>query len=141
MVDEFCSFYVYFLAGYLFAPQLFKIADWASQHVNLALAGLLGWFMVNLASVSSGAADLPVVSLALGGAGAVAIVVAASLLVKVPLGTALNYLGARSIVVYLAFFIPMVVLRLVMVKFIPWLDSGTAAALGTGLAVIAHFGR
>ena len=24
-----------------------------------------------------------------------------------------------------------------MVKFIPWLDSGTAAALGTGLAVIA----
>jgi len=137
LIDEFCSFYVYFLAGYLFAQRLFDIAEWVQTHVRLALLGLMAWFVVNLGLVASGTAHLPLVSLALGAVGAVAIVTVASLLTRSTPGVALNYLGARSIVVYLAFFIPMVVARLAFNKALPELDVGTTAALSTVIAVVA----
>lgn len=137
LVDEFASFFVYFLAGYLFAPKLFDLADWAERHVGSALAGLAAWFAVNLVFVTTGWADLPLISLALGGAGAVAIVVAASLLVRIVAGSALSYLGGRSIVVYLSFFLPMILTRLALTKFFPAMDAGSMAALATLLGVIA----
>ena len=100
------------------------------------MLALMTWFLVNLALVYGNIAHLPLISLALGGAGAVAIVVMASLLTKVSPGKALNYLGAHSIVVYLAFFIPMVAARLAFTKVFPGLDMGTMAALSTAFAVV-----
>ncbi|MEP0942659.1 MAG: acyltransferase family protein [Rhizobiaceae bacterium] len=137
LVDEFCSFFVYFLAGYLFAPKLFALAHYAQANSGKALGLLTAWFLINLGLVYASLAGLPVVSLLLGGAGAVAIVVAASLLARFAAGSALNHLGARSIVVYLAFFIPMVVARLAFTKLVPGLDAGTMAALSTLFAVVA----
>ena len=136
LIDEFCSFFVYFLAGYLFAPRLFELAAWAESRLGPAMLALLAWFLVNLALVYWNIAHLPLISLALGGAGAVAIVVMASLLTKIRPGKALNYLGAHSIVVYLAFFIPMVAVRLVFTKVFPGLDMGSMAALSTAFAVV-----
>ncbi len=137
LVDEFCSFFVYFLAGYLFAPKLFALAQYAQANSGKALGLLTAWFLINLGLVYAGLAGLPVVSLLLGGVGAVAIVVAASLLARFAAGSALSHLGARSIVVYLAFFIPMVVARLAFTKLVPGLDAGTMAALSTLFAVVA----
>ena len=76
------------------------------------------------------------ISLALGGAGAVAIVICASLLAQLSFGKALSYLGERSIVVYLAFFLPMVIARLALTRFFPELDGGTMAATATLFAVV-----
>ena len=136
LIDEFASFFVYFLAGYLFAPKLFALAALTERHIGAALAGLAAWFLLNLTFVVFGWADLPLISLALGGAGAVAIVVAASLLTRLFAGAALSYLGARSIVVYLSFFLPMVLSRLVLTKLFPGLDAGSMAALATLFAVV-----
>ncbi len=136
LIDEFCSFYVYFLAGYLFAPWLFALAERAQNYVPTALIGLASWFLINLGLVYFDIAKLPIISLVLGGAGAVAIVTIASLISRLAVGKALNYLGAHSIVVYLAFFIPMVVARLGLSKLWPTLDVGTMAAVSTAFAVV-----
>ena len=76
--------------------------------------------------------DLPVVSLALGAAGGVAVVLLDRAAVDGSGGMRfLGYLGKNSIVVYLAFFLPMAVTRGVLLKFAPFLDIGTVSALVT----------
>ncbi|MCU0789772.1 MAG: acyltransferase family protein [Nitratireductor sp.] len=144
--DEFAGRYVYFLAGYLFAANIFALADWARANVGKALALLCAWFAVNgfatftavdmplWAQAIPGphfASDLPVVSLLLGAAGGIAVVVLTSLLSLVPAMRFLGYLGRNSIVVYLAFFLPMAVSRGVLLKFAPMLDIGTVSLLVT----------
>src|SRR5215218_2594156 len=88
LLDEFCGRWVYFLAGYILAPHIFALADWATDNVQRALAGLVLWAVVNgfLALSPSGLAGyptlatLPFASLALGVVGATAIVTIAALL-------------------------------------------------------------
>ncbi|GIL01754.1 MAG: acyltransferase [Alphaproteobacteria bacterium] len=148
IVDEFAARYVYFLAGYLFAGAIFAVADRAAAHRPRAGLLLAGWIAVNGAlaftPVPAGLlgllghphgveylSDLPVVSLALGAAGAVGIVVVTALLAAVPWAGFLAYLGRNSIVVYLAFFLPMAVSRAVLVRFAPFLDIGTVSLIVT----------
>ncbi len=141
MVDEFCGRFVYFFAGYAFAPAIFRAADRLRRRPLLGLAGLLAWALVEYMLVFTPApesllafvaptgdllggrgavSDLPVVSLLLGLAGALAIISTSSLLsllpAKNPLHRALSWLGAHSIVVYLAFFLPMAVARTTLMK-------------------------
>jgi uncharacterized membrane protein YcfT len=124
VIDEFCARYVYFLAGYLLAPAIFRLADAAVARAGLALAGLAVWAVINgvLALTPSGferfpmLASLPVVSLALGAAGAVAIVTMAALLTQTRAAAPFAYAGRHSIAVYLAFFLPMAATRTILVK-------------------------
>lgn len=151
IIDEFASRYVYFFAGYIFAANIFRLADWAQANVFAALALLSGWALVNgvltfMPSPLSGwemVSDLPIVSLALGSAGAVAVITGTALLAKLRWASFLRYLGRHSIVVYLAFFFPMAVMRGVLLKFAPFLDIGTVSALvtiaGVSGPVILHF--
>ena len=150
IVDEFASRYVYFFAGYFFAPYIFKLAEWARKDVSLATLGLVLWGLVNGAlmfnsiEVTRGGeatllkiGDLPIVSLLLGFAGAVGVILVSALLAKVRWMTFLRFCGQHSIVVYLAFFFPMAVSRAVLLKFGGFLDLGTISALVTATAVIA----
>ena len=82
-------------------------------------------------------AELPFVSLALGFAGALAIVSIASLLTRAGLAAPLRYCGEHSIAIYLAFFLPMAVGRAVLIKLGLVSDVGFAAAAVTATAVIA----
>lgn len=136
LIDEFCSFFVYFLGGYLFAPHIFRFAEYARTNITPSLAILAGWFALNLSLVVLGWSTLPIVSLALGAAGAMAIVAAASLLVQMRFTRLLTHTGANSIVVYLAFFLPMIIMRLIFLKFAPWVDPGTMAFVSTAVGVI-----
>ena len=135
LVDEFASRFVYFYSGYIFAKAIFRYADWVDGNALPALAILAIWGVINGWAVFSGVATLPVVSLALGYFGAVAVVSASVLLSKVNIGAALRYAGSLSIVVYLAFFLPMAVTRIVLLKtgIVP--DLGTVALLVTAAAV------
>ncbi|ADZ72672.1 acyltransferase family protein [Polymorphum gilvum] len=130
IVDEFCARFVYFYAGALFAPRLFALADWADAHRATALAGLLAWATVNGAAVLAGVPALPVVSLALGTLGAIAVVLLGSLLARLPGTDWLAALGRTSIVVYLAFFLPMAVTRILLLK-LDLVDVGTASLVVT----------
>ena len=148
VIDEFASRYVYFFAGYLFANNIFALADWARVNVGKSALLLAGWLAINAAmtfapvqgAISAGLAgvpqidfvsDLPVISLLLGGMGAIAVIVLASLLSMVRPAAFLGYLGRHSIVVYLAFFLPMAATRVVLLKFAPFLDLGTVSLMVT----------
>jgi len=144
LIDEFAARYVYFFAGYLFAANIFALSNWAGENRAKAAAVLVLWFVVNglatftpapqLALAGEGVqfvSDLPVISLALGAAGGIAVVLFTTLLSKLPAARFLGYLGKNSIVVYLAFFLPMAATRAVLLKFAPFLDIGTVSALVT----------
>lgn len=144
LVNEFCERWVFFLAGYLFAPHVFRLADAARRHVVLALAGLAVWALVNGALAMSVVdvgrlvipAELPVVGLLLGVAGAMAIVTVASLLTAANLAAPLRYCGQNSIAIYLTFFLPMAAARFAIVKTGAVADVGVAATLVTAFAVV-----
>jgi uncharacterized membrane protein YcfT len=70
-------------------------------------------------------------SLVLGFAGAVAVTLAATLCMRVPLMKWLAWLGQHSIVVYLGFVIPLGVMRMFIARLSGLFDPGTIALLAT----------
>ena len=130
-IDEFASRFVYFYVGYLFATQVFALSDRARGKPVLALAGIAMWALVNGGLVFAGFSEWPLVSLALGFAGAVAIIVAGTLLARANWLGVLRFCGEHSIVIYLAFFLPMATARTLLVKTNVIPDVGVMALLVT----------
>jgi len=116
VIDEFCARYVYFFAGYWLASYVFTLSDRARGNPALAILGLVAWALINGALVEFGYSELPLISLALGFAGACAIIVTGTLLAQARLLDLLRYCGEHSIVIYLAFFLPMAATRTVLLK-------------------------
>ena len=116
MIDEFAARFVYFFAGYWLANYFFGFANWTSNRPALTLAAIIAWACVNGVVVFTGHAHLPLVSLALGFAGAAAIIAAAARLSRAGVLDLLRHAGEHSISVYLAFFLPMAVTRIVLLK-------------------------
>ncbi|MBR1089799.1 acyltransferase family protein [Bradyrhizobium manausense] len=135
-IDEFCARFVYFYSGYLFAPYVFALSDRARNHRALALAALAGWTMVNAGLVASGVSDWKLVSLLLGFAGACAIITIGTLLARAHRGNFLRFCGEHSIVIYLAFFLPMAATRTLLLRtgIIP--DIGAVSLVVTIVGVI-----
>jgi uncharacterized membrane protein YcfT len=125
VIDEFTSRFVYFYTGYLFAQRIFAFADAVQGQPAVALVGLALWACVNGIAVTAGYADLPFVSLGLGLVGAGAVVAVAALMAKTDVFSPLRYCGRQSIVIYLAFFLPMAATRIALLK------SGIIADIGT----------
>jgi uncharacterized membrane protein YcfT len=137
VVDEFAARFVYFYAGYLFAPAVFALADrLAALPASLLLAGLAAWAAVNGILVAEGLSRLPGVSLAMGFAGALAVVAAAGLMARSGLFGWLRTCGQSSIVIYLAFFLFMAASRTALVKAGVIADAGTVALLVTAAGVV-----
>ena len=116
VIDEFCARFVYFYSGYLFASYVFALSDRSREKPALALIGLALWALVNGGLVISGVSHWPLISLALGFAGAGAIIVMGTLLARMQWLNFLRYCGEHSIVIYLAFFLPMAVTRTLLLK-------------------------
>jgi uncharacterized membrane protein YcfT len=136
VIDEFCARFVYFYSGYLFAAQVFALSDRARSRPLAALAALLVWALLNGTLVISGFSDWPLISLALGLAGACAIVVTGTLLARAHWLEFLRYCGEHSIVIYLAFFLPMAASRTLLLKFSPIHDIGVVSLLVTIAGVL-----
>ncbi len=150
--DEFCARFVYFFIGYAFADLIFRLAGWARAHIAATLAFMAVWALVNailaFAPVPAGTgqlldptaygvlAELPVISLLLGIAGAMAIVFSASLVTLRGGYRWLTWLGAHSIVVYLAFFLPMAIARAILIRLGIITDVGTISLLVLIAAVV-----
>ncbi len=144
VIDEFAARFVYFYAGYALAKYAFAFADKVSARPMLGVAGLLVWAafaaaiafnQVNVWGEAYALAHLPLVSLAAGGLGALAIVAAAVLLARSFAGPVIRYLGSHSIVTYLAFFLPMAITREVGLRLGVFPDTGTLALVTTLVAV------
>ena len=104
IIDEFWNRFVFFYAGYAFAPFFFSLVKYAQEHVKEALIFLFIWAITNGLLVNYGFADKPFVGVLLGLAGAVAIISTAALIEKVNFTNWIKYLGEHSIVIYLAFY-------------------------------------
>ncbi|WP_084398368.1 acyltransferase family protein [Henriciella aquimarina] len=137
VTDRIANWYVFFFSGYAFAPFVFRLARFMADRWGAAMTTLLVWALANGALVWAGWSELPGISLALGFAGAFAIVSVASLLVHFRTGDFVRYAGQHSIVIYLSFYIPMRIAQkgLAATGIIP--DVGTASALVLVVAVAA----
>lgn len=136
VIDEFASRFVYFYAGYLFAHAVFALSDSARRAPIAALALLAAWALINGALVWTGFSEWPLVSLVLGFAGAAAIIVTGTLLARTRWITALRFIGEHSIVIYLAFFLPMAATRTLLLKTGVIADIGVVSLLVTIAGVI-----
>jgi uncharacterized membrane protein YcfT len=136
VIDEFAARFVYFYSGYLFANYVFALSDRARAHPVLALGGLALWALINGGLVQSGFSEWPLISLALGLAGAGAIIVMGTLLARMQWLNFLRYCGEHSIVIYLAFFLPMATMRTLLLKSGFISDIGTISLIVTVVGVL-----
>jgi uncharacterized membrane protein YcfT len=136
VIDEFCARFVYIYTGYLFAELVFALSDRARARPMLALAGLALWALADGGLVAFGYSEWPLISLALGLAGACAIITAGTLLARMHWMNFFRFCGAHSIVIYLAFFLPMAATRTLLLKtgLIP--DIGTISLIVTVAGVV-----
>jgi len=152
VIDEFCARFVYFFAGYWLASYVIALSDRARGNPVLAIVALALWALTNGTLVELGYGELPLISLTLGLAGACAIIVVGTLLARMRWLEFLRYCGEHSIVIYLAFFLPMAATRTLLLKTGLIGDiglvslivtiAGVAGALAiwrAALAVHAHF--
>ena len=116
VIDEFCARFLYFYSGYLFADYVFALSDRARARPAGALVGLALWALVNGSLVKFGFSEWPLISLALGLAGACAIITIGTLLARAHWLTFLRFFGEHSIVIYLAFFLPMAATRTLLLR-------------------------
>jgi len=135
VIDEFANRFVYFYTGYIFAARVFALAAHVQRKPASALIGLSAWALINGALVMAGVANRPFVSLALGLAGAGAVVVTAALIARSDAVRPLRYCGRQSIVIYLAFFLPMAAMRIALLKTGIIADLGTVSVLVTTAGV------
>jgi uncharacterized membrane protein YcfT len=136
IVDEFASRFVFFYAGYALAPAVFAFAARVQEMRQVALGGLILWALLNGGVVEAGYSTLPVVSLVLAALGAIAVVSVSALLAGTPVASPLRYCGENSIVIYLAFFLPMAVTRIVLLKYGIIPDIGTMSLIVTAAGVV-----
>jgi uncharacterized membrane protein YcfT len=115
-IDEFGARFVYFYTGYLFADYVFALSAQARAWPRLALASLLLWALLDGGLVRLGVSERPVISLALGLAGACAVVTVATLLARAKWLDFIRFCGEHSIVIYLAFFLPMAATRTLLLR-------------------------
>jgi uncharacterized membrane protein YcfT len=136
VIDEFCARFVYFYSGYWFAGYVFALSDRARARPVLALAGLAVWALLDGSLVYLSCSQWPLISLMLGLSGAGAIVTSATLLARVHWLNFLRFCGEHSIVIYLAFFLPMAATRTLLLRagLIP--DIGTVSLIVTVVGVV-----
>jgi uncharacterized membrane protein YcfT len=131
VIDEFCARLVYIYSGYLFARYVFALSDRARAHPLLALAGLALWAVLDGSLVYLGASEWPLISLSLGLCGACAIVTTGTLLARAHWLDFLRFCGEHSIVIYLAFFLPMAATRTLLLRIGPLHDIGLISLIVT----------
>ena len=134
--DEFAARFIYVYTGYIAARYIFAVTAWAQARPQLGMAALVVWGVINGVMVKAGLAALPFYSLALGLVGAAAVATIASLLALHDVFKPLRYCGRNSIVIYLAFFLPMAASRSVLLKTHLVNDIGTISVLVTAAGVI-----
>ncbi|HEY8575543.1 MAG TPA: acyltransferase family protein [Devosia sp.] len=147
-LDQFAEYFVFFYAGYVLAPLLFRLTAWAVDHAGQAIAGLGVWAVVNAALVFLGGfqmhpihpvmglAGLPGVHLVLALVGTAALCVIAALLARLHWMDWLRWMGAHSLVIYVAFVLPLGISRTVLIKL--GLDEPTLLTLLTmAIAIVS----
>jgi len=134
--DEFALRFVYFYSGYVFAPLIFRYAATVLRYGWAAFAYLGVWGVVEAYAVFNGYSELPGIGLVLGFVGAIAVITLSTILSKSDLMAAVRYCGRNSIVIYLAFFLPMAATRIALLKTGVITDLGWISVIVTATGVV-----
>lgn len=136
-VTQFAAYFVFFYLGYAGSKYVFRIVEGASRRPAMAWAGLGAWALLEAFLVfwpggrpepmemHMGLAAFPPLHLVLAVAGAIALCTLGYLLTKFKSMEWLRWLGEHSLVVYLAFTLPMSAVRIIAMK--TGLVTGTSA--------------
>lgn len=141
LVDHFAARWVYFVAGAALAPAVFAMTRQVSVRPAWAVAMILAFALVEGVLTSSFTADdmrlsaLPGLSLALGLTGAAALIAVSALLARFGIAGWIAFCGRRSLIIYLAFFLPMAGMRTALVSSGLIADIGVVSLLVTAAAV------
>lgn len=111
VIEKFNAYYVFFFTGYALSGRLFGAVPRFAGHHGVAALFLGAWAALNGYLVFGGYATLPGLNLALALAGCFAVMVFACWVSRARAFRWLAYCGEHSIVIYLAFLIPLVVSR------------------------------
>jgi uncharacterized membrane protein YcfT len=136
-IDEFGARFVYFYTGYWLADYVFALSAQMRRRPAHAAVALAVWAIANEVLVKSGLSEMPVISLTLGVAGACAVVTLATLLARANWIDFIRFCGEHSIVIYLAFFLPMAATRTLLLHVHLVDDVGVMSLIVT---VVALFG-
>lgn len=135
VIDSFASQYIFFIAGYLGSASILKFADGAKGYPIFVLFGLSVFAIWNVAMMKFGWAHDPAFGLAAGISGSIAVIALCAVLAEYRLLNFIRYIGSRSLYIFLAFFAPMAITRIALIKtgFIP--EINTFAFLVTAVSV------
>src|SRR6201994_4393506 len=136
VIDEFSARFIYIYSGYLFADYVFALSDRARAYPQWALAALALWALVDGGMVALGVSEWPGISLLLGFSGACAIITIGTLLARMHWLEFLPFCGEHSIVIYLAFFLPMASSRTVLLHLGIIHDIGLVSLVVTIVGVL-----
>jgi uncharacterized membrane protein YcfT len=136
VIDEFSARFVYIYTGYVCAAHVFALSDRARADPTTAVAGLALWALINGGLVWFGMSEWPLISLVLGLSGACAVVTSGTLLARMHWLNFLRFCGEHSIVIYLAFFLPMASTRTLLLKGGMIHDIGTISLIVTVVGVV-----
>ena len=128
VIDYFTAYFVFFLAGIRLSARILALADWCGRHPLSTGASIVAWAVFNAWAVYAGVALEPLPGIALGFAGALAVIGGSALLARARILNALRYAGQHSLPVYLAFFLPMAAARTLIIK-AGWTGNIDAACL------------
>ncbi|KCZ46166.1 acyltransferase family protein [Hyphomonas pacifica] len=133
LADRFAEYYAFFYAGYAGLSLIQRYADTITKGFDDVPAALLVWATINTVIVIQGTDKLPIISFVLGAAGAFAVIAAATLLTRRswPWAQFVKYLGRNYLVIYLAYFMPLVLFQAAMAF------TGFAAEPGLTILLLA----
>lgn len=136
LVDRFGMYFVFFYAGHLFAGNIISLVEWMRERAIARNAYLLAWCAVNAALVKMELIEVPIINLTMGLTGAFAVILIATMLASIRAMGWVRYLGANSIVVYVAFGVPMILLRKVVLTNNLITDVDLAAIILTFFSIL-----
>jgi uncharacterized membrane protein YcfT len=135
LIDEFAWRFIWFAIGVYGAKQIFELADWAREK-PLHTVGLASVMLASVAAVVfSHLIDIRALELLMGLAGAGSAVALVSVLASAGLGAPLAYIGRHSLYIFLAFFLPMAVMRVGLVRL--GVENGDVVTLLTTTFAVA----
>ena len=115
-IDNFALFFIYFLIGVKARDAIFRLVRIAADRPLAAVICLAAWAVSDALAVRFDMAGIPGLTLIFGLSGAGAVVAVSALLARFSLLGWLAYCGRHSLVIYLAFVLPMGAARLALLK-------------------------
>ncbi|MEL6435363.1 MAG: acyltransferase family protein [Pseudomonadota bacterium] len=114
LLDGTAEFLIFFLLGHRLYKRIFDYAEVVSSHIWIALGALVGWAVLHQALIGFG--GFTGVKTVMSLAGAAAVIAASVVLSAWPKMDWARWIGQHTLVIYLAFFLPMVISREALVR-------------------------